>query len=83
MLLWGILLSLKMISGLIVGLTTAIIVQTLTGAGVFSLVFVTVAGLCAFLKLVWHYKWMGLMVVNLFFISLFLILKLYVSAAAS
>ena len=83
MVMWFILLAFKIISGLILGMTMGIIVQVWLDAGVFSLVFVTLVFTSAFVKLVWHYQFMGLAVVDLFFISLFLVLKLYVSAAAA
>lgn len=83
MALWSLLFFCKIISGLILGLTIGIIVQTLTGSGVFSFIFIIIAVTGAFIKLVWHYKFMGLAVTNLFFISFFLILKLYVSISAT
>ena len=76
------LLFCKIVSGLILGLTLGIIVQTLTNSGVFSLIFIMIAVTLAFLRLVWSYRFMGLALVNLFFISVFLILKLYVSMSA-
>ena len=77
--LWFLLVFCKIASSLVIGLTIGIIIQTLTNSGTFSLVFMIIAASMAFLKLVWHYKFMGLAVINLFFISLFLILKLYIS----
>jgi len=81
--LWLLLLFLKIFSGFILGFTTAIIVQTLLKSGIFSVIFVTITMTLAFLKLVWNYKFMGLIVCNLVFISLFLLFQLYVSMSAA
>ena len=81
--LWFLLLFCKIASGLVLGLTAAIIVQTLLKSGAFSLIFVAIGCALAFLRLVWSYKFMGLAVVNLFFIFLFFLFKLYVSMASS
>lgn len=81
--LWLLLLFLKIFSGFILGFTIAIIVQTLLKSGIFSVIFVTITMTLAFLKLVWNYKFMGLIVCNLVFISLFLLFQLYVSMSAA
>lgn len=81
--LWLLLLFLKILSGFILGFTIAIIVQTLLKTGLFSVIFVTLTMTLAFLKLVWNYKFMGLIVCNLVFILLFLLFQLYVNISAA
>ena len=73
----------KAFSSFFVGFTIAIIIQTLLNSGTFSVVFITLSMALAFLKLVWNYKFIGLIVCNLFFTSLFLLFKLYVNLSAS
>ncbi len=80
---WLLLLFLKVFSGFILGFTIAIIVQTLLKSGVFSVIFITLTMTLAFVKLVWNYKFMGLIVCNLLFISLFFLFQLYVSMSAA
>ena len=81
--LWLLLLFLKIFSGFILGFTIAIIVQTLLKSGIFSVIFVTITITLAFLKLAWNYKFMGLIMCNLFFIVLFLLFQLYINMSVA
>ncbi len=74
---------LKVLSGGFLGFTVAIIVQSLLNAGVFSVIFITLTIGMAYIKLVWHYRWIGLIACNLFFVALFLFLKLYITFSIS
>ena len=73
------LVFLKIISGGFLGFTVAIIIQNLLDAGAFSVVFMTITIGLAYTKLVWNYRWIGLIACNLFFVALFLFLKLYIT----
>ena len=77
-----VLLILKIISGIILGLTFATIIQILIDTGVLSMIFIMITTATAFIKLTWYLKYKGLIVINLVFISLFFLFKLYISIAA-
>ena len=77
------LILLKIISGGFLGFTVAIIVQNLLDTGVLSVVFVIFTIGMAYIKLIWHYRWIGLIACNLFFIALFLFLNLYITFSTS
>ena len=76
------LIGLKTLSGVILGLTLSIVIQVLAGIGIFSMTFITITTTFAFLKLTWYLKYRGLITIDLFFISLFFLFKLYVHVSA-
>lgn len=73
----------KIFSGFTLGMTLAVIIANLTTAGTLSMVFIIVVTTSAFLKLVWYYRSMGLIFVNLLFIILFLLVKLYINISVA
>lgn len=73
----------KVISGFVIGFTVAVIAHSIFNIGILSVVFILVSTTFGFLKLVWFYRFKGLLYTNLVFISLFLILKLYISIASN
>lgn len=71
----------KMLSSLVIGTACAIIVQVLIDSSTLSFIFVLLSVTLAFLRLIWNYRLMGVIVINLFFVTLFLLFKLYVGVA--
>ena len=74
---------LKIVSALLVGFTIAVIVQGFLDSQILSFIFITITVAMAYLKLIWFYRWIGLIACNLFFIALFLFLKLYITMSVS
>lgn len=79
----GLLLTTKILSGVILGFIISVIIYSLTQIGTLSIVFIILSTTLAFLRIVWHYKFMRLICTNLLFISLFLLLKLYIYIATT
>ena len=73
----------KIISGFFIGFTIAVIAKGFLNLGTLSFVFLTITVGMAYLKLIWFYRWIGLIACNLFFIALFLFLKLYITMSVS
>ena len=78
----SLLISCKILSGIVLGLGLAIAVQALTNCSTLAFVFVVVSVTLAFIRLTWPYKFKGLIVVNLLFVVLFFLFKLYVKISA-
>lgn len=71
----------KVISGMLIGLTTALVIKGFTSLGYFSFAFVVVAMTGAFLKLSQKWKFQGVLLFNLFCVMAAMLLRMYVLVA--
>ena len=71
----------KLISGMILGLTLALILQGFTGLANFGFIFVIVAMTGAFVKLSQKWKFSGVLLFNLFCVMTAMLLRMYILIA--
>src|SRR5450631_2459840 len=74
-------IALKIFSGMMVGLTFALIFRQLMDIGNFLFLFVIVVFIGAFLKLSQKWKYTGVLLFNLFCIMTALLLRMYILIA--
>ena len=75
------LLIVKIYSGLVVGLTIALVGEEIFGFGTLSFSFVAVVILTAFLKVARSWSWMQLLIFDLVCLLVGLLLRMYVLVA--
>ncbi|MBK9293636.1 MAG: hypothetical protein IPM57_04205 [Oligoflexia bacterium] len=75
------LLVAKTVSGVLLGLTVALVVRGFTGYGYLGFTFVVVAITGAFLKLSQKWKIQGVLLFNLFCVMVAMLLRMYILIA--
>lgn len=77
------LLMFKLFSSFFVGLTLALVVQTLMGIGQVAFVFIILATMGAFVRVSKGWEFTGVIIFNLFCVMTALLLRMYILIAPS
>ncbi len=77
---FGLLLA-KIISGLFIGLTVALIFRQVTSIGDFAFTFIIVLFIGAFIKMSQKWKFTGVLLFNLFCVMTAMLLRMYILIA--
>jgi hypothetical protein len=75
------LLTVKILSGFILGITLSLILKQVTGMGDFSFIFVIVCMIGVFVKLSQKWKFTGVLLFNLFCVMSAMLLRMYILVA--